>query len=105
MEVDDIDRFVLHQSNRFIMMHLAKKCKVDVAKMPLILDRYGNTGGASVPLAMTEGMPREGRSKEKILSIGYGVGLSWSSAVFDLDPDVHLMHSIYQPAESEVEQA
>lgn len=101
--VDDIDRFVLHQSNRFIMMHLAKKCSVDPAKMPMILDRYGNTGGPSVPLAMTEGMPREGRSKEKILSIGYGVGLSWSSAVFDLDPEVHLMHSIFHPAASEAE--
>ena len=101
LTIDDIDRFVLHQSNRFIMMHLAKKCSVDTEKMPLILDRYGNTGGPSVPLAMTEGMPREGRDREKIFSIGYGVGLSWSSAVFDLAPDAQLMHSVYQSAETE----
>jgi 3-oxoacyl-[acyl-carrier-protein] synthase-3 len=104
LKIEDIDRFILHQSNRFIMMHLAKKCSVDPEKMPIILDRYGNTGGPSVPLAITEGLPATGRRKEKLFSIGYGVGLSWSSAVFDLEPDTPLLHSVYPETQSEVEE-
>lgn len=102
---EDIDRFILHQSNRFIMMHLAKKCSVDPEKMPIILDRYGNTGGPSVPLAITEGLPANGRDREKLFSIGYGVGLSWSSAIFDLDPDTPLLHSVYPETNSEPEES
>ena len=50
-------------------------------------------------------MPKEGRSKEKILAVGYGVGLSWSSAVFDLDADTPLLHSIYDKTILESEQS
>ena len=55
MTADEIDYFILHQSNQFIMRHLAKKCSIDLAKMPLTLENYGNTGGPSVPLTITQG--------------------------------------------------
>ena len=52
---DRVDYFVLHQSNRFIMRHLASKCHFHEDKMPLTLWEYGNTGGPSVPLTITQG--------------------------------------------------
>lgn len=99
-ELDDVDFFVLHQSNRFIMQHLAKKLSLDLGKIPIILDEFGNTGGPSVPLTMTRGLPTDRTDDVSLLSIGYGVGLSWSASLFDLAPDTPLLHSVYEPSSS-----
>ncbi|MCK7480558.1 MAG: hypothetical protein M0C28_27505 [Candidatus Moduliflexus flocculans] len=50
---EDVDYFILHQSNQFIMKHLAKKLGIPEEKMPLTLGDFGNTGGPSVPLTVT----------------------------------------------------
>jgi len=95
LQADDVDHFVLHQSNRFMMKHLAKKCGIDSSKVPIILEEFGNTGGASVPLTMTQGLDLPLAKSAKVLSIGYGVGLSWSAALFHLRPETALTHSVY----------
>ena len=75
----DVDYFILHQSNRFIMRHLAKKCSVDPEKLPLTLEDYGNTGGPSVPLTITQGkLTRRPDRALTLLLVAYGVGLSWA---------------------------
>lgn len=96
--VEEIDYFVLHQSNRFMMKHLAKKCGLDAARVPIILEDFGNTGGASVPLTLTQGLDEDRKDPARILALGYGVGLSWSSALFDLARDAPLLHSVYDPS-------
>jgi 3-oxoacyl-[acyl-carrier-protein] synthase-3 len=101
--VNDIDYFVLHQSNRFIMKHLAKKCSLDPDKVPIILEDFGNAGGPSVPLAITQGIPAQRPSDSRILAIGYGVGLSWSASLFDLEATVSLTHSVYDSSNPGVE--
>ena len=52
---EDVDYYILHQSNQFIMRHLSKKMGIPEAKVPLTLGDFGNTGGPSVPLTMTLG--------------------------------------------------
>ena len=90
-----VDYFILHQSNRFIMRHLARKCSVPEAKMPLTLWEHGNTGGPSVPLTITQGkLVRPGDRALSLLVVAYGVGLSWGSALIDLAADAHLSHLI-----------
>jgi 3-oxoacyl-[acyl-carrier-protein] synthase-3 len=95
LTVDDIDWFLFHQSNRFIMKHLAKKCGLPEQKLPFVLDRYGNSGGPSVALALTQGVPDEGRKAARAMMVGYGVGLSWGAAVVELSADAPLLHSTY----------
>ncbi|HEY0705189.1 MAG TPA: ketoacyl-ACP synthase III [Polyangia bacterium] len=91
--VGDIDQFVLHQSNRFMMQHVCKKLGVPEAKVPYTLGEYGNTGGPSVPLTMTIALPPAPRPAGlKLMLVGYGVGLSWGSAVVDLPAGAHLGH-------------
>ncbi len=91
----DVDYFILHQSNRFIMRHLAKKCSVDPGKMPLTLEDYGNTGGPSVPLTITQGkLTRPADRALTLLLVAYGVGLSWGSALVQLQPDTRLNHVV-----------
>ena len=92
---DAVDYFILHQSNRFIMNHLARKCKVPMAKIPLTLWEYGNTGGPSVPLTITQGkLARPADRGLNLLLVAYGVGLSWGSALVELPADAFLSHLI-----------
>ena len=91
----DVDYFVLHQSNRFIMKHLARKCNVPDDKMPMTLWEHGNTGGPSVPLTIAQGkLVRPGERALRLLLLAYGVGLSWGSALVDLPMDAVLDHIV-----------
>jgi len=84
---EGVDYYILHQSNQFIMKHLAKKLGIPEEKMPLTLGDFGNTGGPSVPLTMTEGgLVRPADRPLTLMLVGYGVGLSWGSALVQLAP-------------------
>lgn len=85
--VENIDYFIFHQSNQFIIKHLCTKAGVPLSKVPIILSEFGNTGGVSVPMTITEGnLVRPAERPLQLLLLGYGVGLSWGSALIDLDP-------------------
>lgn len=83
MTLADIDLFVLHQANLRILESAADSLQIDRQKMIVNIDRYGNTSGGSVPLALDEacaaGRVRRG---DRILMSGYGAGLSWGTAIF-----------------------
>lgn len=88
---DDVDYFIFHQANQFIIKHLAKKLELPDHKIPLILKEYGNTGGVSLPLTMTlGGLERPADRPLTLLLLGYGAGLSWGSALIELGPDAKL---------------
>jgi 3-oxoacyl-[acyl-carrier-protein] synthase-3 len=91
---DEVDYFILHQSNRFIMNHLVKKVGLAPEKVPIILEHFGNTGGPSVPLTITQGRLERpvGRSL-RLMLLGYGVGLSWGSAFLTLEPQARIVHT------------
>ena len=76
--IDDFDCLAFHQANKFIQQQLTKKLKVSADKMPLCLDRYGNTSAPAIPLLLSDLYGRdEIRGKKNILMCGFGVGLSW----------------------------
>lgn len=82
-----VDYFIFHQSNQFIMKHLCMKQSLPLEKAPIILKEFGNTGGASIPLTMTQGQLKRPPDRAlRLMLLGYGVGLSWGSALVDLDP-------------------
>jgi 3-oxoacyl-[acyl-carrier-protein] synthase-3 len=94
--IDDIDAFIFHQSNQFMMRHIAKKSGLPAEKTPLILGNYGNSGGPSVPLAMTlHYIDKNLESAETAMLLGYGVGLSWGSALLKVKPETVFLHSEY----------
>lgn len=80
---DDIDLFALHQANRFILRHISKKLAISADRMPINIERYGNTSSASIPLLLcTDMAPRlTGGSTDMVLA-GFGVGFSWGAALF-----------------------
>ena len=85
LSADDIDHYVCHQANLRIISAVAKKCKQSIDKFYVNLDEYGNTSSASIPIALSE-MKQKGllKSGEKIVCAGFGGGLTWCGAYFEL---------------------
>ncbi len=83
LQLSDIDLFVPHQANLRIIEAAADHLGIDRDKILINVDRYGNTSGGSVPLALDEAY-QSGRIKpgDKVLLSGYGAGLSWGTAIF-----------------------
>lgn len=78
--------FVLHQANRFMLEYLRRKMQLPAAAMPVAMADTGNTGPASIPLALTvarDQLQQEDRLRKCVLC-GFGVGLSWGAAAADL---------------------
>ncbi len=91
--VNDVDAFVFHQSNRFIMKHLMKKSGLPEERVPMSIEDSGNCGGPSVAVTMTRKLspPPPGRRAHWML-LGYGVGLSWGAALIQIDEHTLLVH-------------
>lgn len=83
----DIDYFVMHQANKFILENIAELLHVDVSKMPMTtLTEYGNQCGASIPCCIADKLSSEVQNKKLTLLLsGFGVGLSWASALIKTD--------------------
>ncbi|TWT92034.1 beta-ketoacyl-ACP synthase III [Stieleria varia] len=73
---------VLHQANQRIIDSAVADLGVERDRVFVNLDRYGNTSGASIPLALDEAI-REGKLQrgDKVLLCGFGAGLAWGTAV------------------------
>ncbi|MDR1045151.1 MAG: ketoacyl-ACP synthase III [Candidatus Adiutrix sp.] len=80
LDMESFDAAAFHQPNAFILKHLAKKINLPPDKMPLSLDRYGNTSGASIPITLSDAYGRVSEGRKHLLLSGFGVGLSWAAA-------------------------
>lgn len=82
LALDDIDLFLFHQANKFMLDHLVKKLKIPVGKTHYYLEQVGNTSGSTIPLLMADAL-RCGKLRpgNTVLAIGFGVGLSWAATV------------------------
>ncbi len=84
LTADDIDIFIPHQANVRIIEAIAKRFKQPLDKFFVNLHKYGNTSGASIPIALDEAS-KEGRFKkgDKIVATGFGGGLTYGSILFE----------------------
>ena len=86
IEIENIDKLVLHQANKLIVENVAKRCKVPFEKVPNGLKDYGNTTSASIPMAMITECSDDLKSKPlRILACGFGTGLSWGAVYFETE--------------------
>ncbi len=80
--IDDIDLFIFHQANEFMLDFVRKRCKIPKEKFYIFLKNCGNTVSSTIPIAMTEAI-KENRIQKgnKVLLCGFGVGLSAGAVV------------------------
>lgn len=81
-DIQDIDLIIPHQANINIIQTGMEKLGLDMDKTFTNLHKYGNTAGASVPIAMFEAM-ENGLIKDGdlVVTAAFGGGLSWGANV------------------------
>jgi 3-oxoacyl-[acyl-carrier-protein] synthase-3 len=78
--LEDIDLFVFHQANRYMLDHLRKRLHIPVEKFYFALENCGNTVSSTIPIALKkaslEGVLKPG---SRAMLVGFGVGYSWGA--------------------------
>lgn len=79
---EDVDLFVFHQANVFMLEFLRKKLKIDNKHFYYCIENVGNTVSNTVPIALCNAI-KDGSLKNKkyIMLAGFGVGLSWGGCM------------------------
>ena len=81
----DVDYFVFHQANKFMLQYLQQKCDLMEANFWNDVKMYGNTVSNSIPIALTDLIKRKlDLPLQNVMVLGFGVGLSWSGCLIDL---------------------
>lgn len=83
--ISDIDLFIFHQANLFLIDKIANKLQIPSEKVFNFMKNTGNTVSSSIPIALSEAI-KSGNAKkgDTILLAGFGVGLSWAATIIKL---------------------
>jgi 3-oxoacyl-[acyl-carrier-protein] synthase-3 len=81
---EDIDLYLLHQPNEFIVKTLARIAKLPEEKVILDVENYGNTVSVTIPI-LIHNLLKENkiRKGQKILIAAFGTGLSWNCCIWE----------------------
>ena len=74
---EEIDSYVFHQANKFMLNFLRKKIKIEKEKFHVYLSEVGNTVSSTIPITLKEKM-NESALHGNIILAGFGVGYSWA---------------------------
>ncbi len=80
LQKEDVDLFVFHQANKYMLDYLRKKLKIDEKKFFVNLANVGNTVSSTIPIALCNARD-DNKLKGNVLLAGFGVGLSWSATI------------------------
>jgi len=84
LTTDDIDLFIPHQANLRIIEGLGKRLEISMDKVFVNVQKYGNTSGASIPIALTEAY-QSGAIKpgHRVLLTSFGGGFTWGAVILE----------------------
>ena len=87
IESDSIKHFVPHQANYRIIKAVGDALNMKDEQVVLTVAKYGNTSGASIPMAIND-IYESGRlqSGDMLLLDAFGGGLTWGSALVPFSP-------------------
>ena len=84
LQQDDVDLWIFHQANKYMINYLRKLLDIDKEKFYLYMEHVGNTVSSTIPIAMVEAR-KEGRLYGNVLLAGFGVGLSWGGVMLRIN--------------------
>jgi len=92
---DDVDGFMFHQPNKFMLDKLADRIGVPREKMPSnIVANFGNSSGVTVPINIVFNVGEKLTHESKMLCLaGFGVGLTWGTLLINFS-NLHFCESI-----------
>ncbi len=77
---DDIQLYVFHQANKYMINYLRKLIGIDKEKFYIYMSKVGNTVSSTIPIALYEAK-KENLLKGNVLIAGFGVGYSWGGTI------------------------
>ena len=80
---DDVDLWVFHQANKYMINYLRKLLDIDKDKFYIFMEKVGNTVSSTIPIALCEAR-KEDRLHGHVLLAGFGVGLSWGGVMLKI---------------------
>jgi 3-oxoacyl-[acyl-carrier-protein] synthase-3 len=80
--MEDIDLFLFHQANSYMLEHLKRKLNISDEKMPIMMAHSGNTVSSTIPVLLKD-LETAGRLKKGqcLMLLGFGVGYSWGGCI------------------------
>lgn len=83
---NEVDWYMFHQPNKFMLHKLADKLGIPHDKMPAnIVENFGNASGVTVPTCISYNLGDQlVNGKKKLCMAGFGVGLTWSSIMMEM---------------------
>lgn len=80
--INNIDLFIFHQANKYMLNHLKKKIGIPDEKFYISMENSGNTVSSTIPIALYHALlEQKTLPGENILLAGFGVGYSWASCI------------------------
>ena len=82
MDKNEIDYFILHQANKYMLNNLRKKIEVEEDKFYNEMSNTGNTVSNTIPIALEQSLKSSLiKAGDCVLLCGFGVGYSWGSTL------------------------
>ncbi len=83
--LDEIDHFVFHQANQFMLERLRSKARIPTEKFVLDMEDCGNTVSSTIPIALARALAK-GRigAGDTVALVGFGVGFSWAATLIEV---------------------
>lgn len=85
---EQYDALIMHQANLYLMKQVAKRSGFSMEKLPISIDRFGNTSGSCIPVTIVDAFSRQQcvvNNQIELLLAGFGVGMS--QGIVDLKID------------------
>lgn len=80
LTLDEIDMFIFHQANKYMLNHLRKKIGIDPEKFFISMEHCGNTVSSTIPIAISDALTQNKLNNVRnIILEGFGVGYSWAA--------------------------
>jgi len=82
MQKDDVDYYVFHQANKFMLNTIRKVCALPKDKFYVNLEETGNTVSSTVMIGLKQNLESGTITPGmKVMVTGFGVGLSWGGTI------------------------
>jgi 3-oxoacyl-[acyl-carrier-protein] synthase-3 len=85
LTIDEIDLFIFHQANKYMLENLRRKCGIPKSKFVFEMEDCGNTVASTIPIAIYKAL-KTGQAKRgmRVATVGFGVGYSWAGAILKI---------------------
>jgi 3-oxoacyl-[acyl-carrier-protein] synthase-3 len=85
MNLIDVDYFIFHQANKFMLDYLRNKIGIEKEKFYINLENTGNTVSATIPIGLNDAQEKGLVKKGDIVMLcGFGVGYSWGATIIKI---------------------